>query len=380
MRALIIEDGSARSALTAVRSLKRAGIDVAVASPRRGLAARSRYCLGWHQVPPAHFDDFLSELARVCEQHRYEVVLPAGDVELIAVSHGRSSLPTQVPLPPHEVVEGVVNKLRLAATMAGTDVAMPATAEATETFLESADYPIILKPDLQWAPGRPPPSARLDVRVLTGRETAKQRAAELRADGAVPVAQPVVSGRLVALAAVVAKEGDLRTVVAQEATKMWPPGRGISAAATTIDAEPFRPLLTEIVRATGWIGLLQAQVLRQGSEAVLIDINVRLYGSISLAVAAGANLPALWVHTATQPPSHRTDGFQAPAGVRYQWLEGDLKRAFRQRERGLLADLVGVAGRAVTSHHSVSSWRDPVPSLEALRMMGRDLRASRSAG
>lgn len=357
VRALIVEDGASRGALAAVRALHCASIGCGLASPRRGVAARSRYVGGWHPVPPGHESDFVGAVADVCARHGYEIVLPAGDVEAIALSAQREQLGAELPLPPHEDVVTVMNKLRLARLARHHDIPMPPTEEATDALLDGARYPLVIKPDMQWAPGRPPPSARLDVRIVDGRAQARERASQLRAGGAVPVAQPVVRGRLTACAAVVDGHGEPQGLVAQEATTMWPPGRGISAAAISVDPGRLAPHFVEVVRVARWRGLLQVQFLDDGSHLTLLDVNVRLYGSLSLAVAAGANLPALWAGRAA--PSRATPG------VRYQWLEGDLKRALRERSGGIARDLLGVAHRSLTSNHSISSWRDPVPMFAA---------------
>jgi hypothetical protein len=129
---------------------------------------------------------------------------------------------------------------------------------------------------------------------------------------------------------------------------------------------PVDPRLREGVAALlerlGWFGLAQVQFLAPpGGEPRLIDLNGRFYGSLALAVGAGVNLPAIWAAAAQDRPPPPAPA-QLPT-VRYQWLEGDLRRAFAERRGGLLTDVAGTLRYAVGAQHSVASLRDPGPAL-----------------
>jgi putative peptidoglycan lipid II flippase len=92
----------------------------------------------------------------------------------------------------------------------------------------------------------------------------------------------------------------------------------------------------------------------------LIDLNGRFYGSMALADAAGANLADAWgrqVLDLDVPPL--TD---APAGVRFSWLAGDLRRAFTERRGGVARDISSTLRWAKGAHKSVWDVRDPGPT------------------
>jgi hypothetical protein len=62
----------------------------------------------------------------------------------------------------------------------------------------------------------------------------------------------------------------------------------------------------------------------------------------------------------------------ARAGVRYQWLEGDLRRAVDERRGGLVRDVVGCLRFAPRATHSTFRWSDPWPATSlALQLLGR---------
>jgi hypothetical protein len=68
-----------------------------------------------------------------------------------------------------------------------------------------------------------------------------------------------------------------------------------------------------------------------------------------------------------------SDSGAARPGVRYQWLEGDLRAA---REHGglPLGDALGCLRYAMGAHHSVSSLGDPRPALRRLRALAAERR------
>jgi hypothetical protein len=100
----------------------------------------------------------------------------------------------------------------------------------------------------------------------------------------------------------------------------------------------------------------------------LIDLNGRFYGSLALAVRAGANLPAVWAALAT---GRDVEPVTARSGVRYSWWEGDLRRAMLDRRGGLVRDLAGTLGAGVGAVHSIGRWRDPAPAVVQLRQLAR---------
>jgi hypothetical protein len=107
---------------------------------------------------------------------------------------------------------------------------------------------------------------------------------------------------------------------------------------------------------------------------VLIDFNGRFYGSMALVLAAGPNLPAIWAALATGRPVPEVEA--ARDGVRYHWLESDLRRVVNER-RGL----VGSIGYAIGSRHGLWDAQDPAPAARHVkRLAGRALRRASANG
>jgi hypothetical protein len=116
-----------------------------------------------------------------------------------------------------------------------------------------------------------------------------------------------------------------------------------------------------LARDLGWFGLVQVEFVRdQLGVPHVTDFNGRFYGSMALAVGAGANLPAIW---ALQALGHDERLRARPHdGAGFQWLNRDLAAA---RAEGLRA-LAGSLAAVPFASHSMWSARDPWPALRYL--------------
>lgn len=379
MRALILDGAYSRGALAAARSLGRAGWLVGVASVGgRSRAASSRYAARTHALPwpGSGGGAFVSAVAAAVSAEGYEVVLPSADAEILALSGRRDLLHGAFRYPPHETVLRTLDKLALqdAAVVAG--VAVPATVAATEQSVRQTRLPVVVKPRLH-AASREIAEQSLPV-VAESRAEAAAAAAAIRARGAEPVLQELVEGELVAYAVVLGEGGAVAARAQQRAQAVWPAraGGSVRAVSERVDEELERRSLV-LLAELGARGLAQLQYIETtAGERFLIDVNIRLYGSIALAIAAGADLPLVWAGSST---GRGPDEPQlARPGVRYHALHGDLKRVASQAGlAGAVADCLRYSAGAA---HSVWRWDDPRPAFVYPRQrLLRALRAPRAS-
>ncbi|MEV4291462.1 ATP-grasp domain-containing protein [Nonomuraea bangladeshensis] len=394
MRALIVETGFSRGALAAVRALAAAGWEVGVGAPAgAGLASSSRYRRRRHLVPAAHEDRdaFLAAVRRAVRDHGYDVVFGAGEAEVLALSLLRDQVGAIVPHAGHRQVVRAIDKQELseAAESVGILTSRALDPSALDpsapdpsapdpsalnpsapdpSALAGERPPLVVKSRLHAHPERPGAPPRIDTLVVPGPEAARRRVDEVRRLGGEPRVEEFHEGRLMAYAAVTAVGGRVVCDCMQVASRIWPPGAGASCRAETVRVDPaISDRAARLLAALGWFGLAQLQfVVPEDGRPRLIDLNGRFYGSMALATAAGANLPAAWAALAV---GHDVPPTRARPGVRYQWLEGDLRRAAVERRRGLLLDLAGTLRFAAGAVHSTLSLRDPAPALARIRAM-----------
>jgi predicted ATP-grasp superfamily ATP-dependent carboligase len=353
-------------ALAGLRALRAAGFEPWLATPRRNTyAARSRAAVGVIDVPrPAAGDDgFVRAMADAADRIGVAAILPASEETLVALAERRDRLPEQVAVgaPAREVVAVVTDKRAVAdrAAAAGLDL-LPLREIGPADLNGGVEFPAVVKP------------LRTKTFTYSGFEHGRVRrvddAEELRhAVSGLPgerwLVQPYLPGRLAAVCGV-AWEGELVCAVHQIALRIAPADCGGSAYAVTIprDSE-LEEGAARLLRSIGWSGLFQLQFIRSGRDAYVIDFNPRMYGSMSLAVAAGLNLPAIWTELLLgRAPS--VGGYRV--GVRFRAEEKDVRALARELVRGrAVPALRGLVPHQKTAH-AVFSLRDPLPVLTSV--------------
>ncbi|HUZ83292.1 MAG TPA: ATP-grasp domain-containing protein [Mycobacteriales bacterium] len=371
--ALIIEDGTNSALLPAARALARAGWTVDVAGPARNPRLRgSRAVRGWHRLPPPEgdLDAFLTATADLVRTKGYQVVFPGDDIEVLALSAGRDRLPAVVPYAAHDTVLQAVDKLEFTRAAQAAGLAVPRTDEATPATLASVPLPVVVKARLHWTLGVDAPDRHLSVEICSDRAAARARAAAIRSAGGTPILQERLDGEQGALTLVLDRAGTAVATVQQRLLRASL--RQTSVRAETVPPEPeLVDGCVRMLRDLGWFGLANIQFLRDPDGACrFIDLNARFYGSIALAIAAGANLPALWAGLAVGETPTPVVG---RPGVRFHGFENDVFLAVTSAHPARA--VAGAVGYAMGAAHS--TWRvdDPVPALlRAGTLSGRALR------
>ena len=362
-----MEQGDSRGAVAAVRALAATGWRVGVGAPgAAGLAASSRRCSVRHDVPAAHRDmnGFIAAVAEAVERVGYEVVFGAGEAEVVALSARRDEIGAVVPYAADEVVQRALDKADLEAAAVRAGIALPPTLALAEVRDPSA--PVVVKARRHAAPERRGAPPRIDTNVVFGAAAAHRRVAQIQADGAEPIVQPFLAGDLVAYSAVADRDSQVAADSMQVAARIWPRHAGASCRARTVPVDgDIAAGAQRLFASLGWFGLAELQFIVPADDTPrLIDFNGRFYGSLALAVAAGANLPAVWAALATHRPVARV---RARPGVRYQWLEADLRFALSGPADRRLRGVGNALAFALTAQHSLLDVRDPAPGATRLR-------------
>jgi predicted ATP-grasp superfamily ATP-dependent carboligase len=257
----------------------------------------------------------------------------------------------ELPFPRGSAVADVRNKSRVGRAAKAVGLDTPTTlfvGAAGDLDLAVVPPPLVIKPEYKG-------TALARAHAFHTTEELARSIATLPDDERV-VVQERAPGRLIAVALVLEPSGRIAAAFQQEASHTWPADAGPSRLAVSVPlnhdlVERIRRLLAEL----GYWGLAELQFMFDGTTHRLIDVNPRLYGSLSLAVAAGVNLPVIWHAVATgrrnlDPPVYRV-------GVTYRWMEAQIYAAIHGEVQALL--------HRPTRPRVGAFWsaRDPVPAL-----------------
>jgi predicted ATP-grasp superfamily ATP-dependent carboligase len=351
MKVLLVDDDADRASAVAARDLGADGWVVGSASAGRSLASLSRFVDRWHELPAIGEEDaFVERIAAVCAESEYDVVLTTWDSAVDVLSRRRDELGSvAVPLASREAIAISLDKTRLAEVAATVGIESPRTIEATDDAIAEWEGRAVVKASKH----RP---TRIRTQFCADAPAMRAAASTIRASGAVPLLQEPLDGELEGIAVVIDRGGALVSVSYQVTEAIWPRPSGVTVRARTlaIDEGPLEETLS-LLRELGWFGLAQLQFLRQGPRRALIDLNPRGYGSVALAIAAGARHPAQWARVALDLPVAEQ---VAVPGKRYQWFTRDLRSEIDRD--GKLLGVTSALALAPVAAHSIWARQDPL--------------------
>lgn len=335
---VLITDAEERAVLGACRGLRSAGYRVSAAARVRPAATHwSRFCSERLLLPDVResVPAFVERLEEVLRGDEYAALIPGSDASVLAISEHRHRFDhlTRLGLPSQEVVRRSLDKVILLDVAAAAGLPAPASRVCadTEEALDAAaelGFPVAVKPTQSFLPSRQG-LRQQRVAIVEDRAALARVVPEF---GAPFIVQRFERGHLLFSCSGVTADGRLLALTTSRVRRMWPPPGGMHTFSETV---PVPPGLTSRVRtllaALEWQGIFQLQMLElEGGRFAVIDLNPRVFASVTLDARAGANLPAIWCDWLLD---RRPSSVRARPGVRYRWEEGELGHLLWQLRR-----------------------------------------------
>jgi predicted ATP-grasp superfamily ATP-dependent carboligase/protein-tyrosine-phosphatase len=380
-RVLLLGD-DLRAFLAIARSLGRRGVEVhAAPSDFSSPALKSRYIAAAHRLPPYPLDPkaWESALARLIADYGFRKVVPTSDSGLFMLRHHADTLGRdRIGIANEAALEIFSDKAntRALAERHGVEVArgrLLGGGEKAEALAEELGLPLVLKPRASYALGDI--ATKRSARVVRDPAELDRQLRSGLWDGC--VAESFFPGVGVGLS-VLANEG--RILFAYQHRRLYESSE--TGASTKRVSEPADPALlaaaqplAAAARLDG-VAMFEFRVDRGSGRHVLLEVNPRFWGSLPLAVAAGADFPALWWDLALHDRGGR--GSYRP-GVRKADLTGEFDRvvdAFEESSglKRLQAAAAGLATAVMLlrARATADSWApdDPEPWAEERRTLG----------
>lgn len=385
MKVLIFGDDTG-PCLTVARSLGRRGAEVHLTTQScESAASHSRYVSATHHLPLYAGDgsEWLRTLQELCLKHAFALLVPTSDSSLDQLLSHRDDLRhVKILIPSAHAADCFTDKLltrRLAHELA-VPVAEGATIERSNGAAKLArdlELPLVLKRRRSYECGDH--EQKSEVR-LVGSRLELQRAL---AAGNFDLAESFVPGFCRGLS-VLARDGAV--LVAHQHRRLSQ--KHATGPSSLRISEACDPQLLEwtrsLVAATKLTGVAMFEFRHdpRSGRTVLLEVNPRFWGSLSLAVAAGADFPALlsrMIVDQTDPPL----AIGSRPGVlklnpEYEWYA--LRAAF-EHASGWAGRVRCAAQAARLALHLVwgrriDSWApdDRMPFVVERRQLLRDLR------
>lgn len=318
-----------RIVLAIARSLGRRKLSVHVgwchpAAP----ALRSAHIDRILDIPPFEGDDetWRRSLASVLDEERYDLVLPATEHTIDACRRQRAELERRAPiyLQPEATFEIVADKERTGELARRLGIPHPATTvihgtEPSAAELGQVRLPVIVKPCRSVGRGVDKDYVRRASDLAELRDCVSE---QLRVRQRVLV-QEVVPGIGVGIE-LLARRGEILFAF-QHARIHETSGYGSTYRESVALDDHLLEASTKLMHALGYTGvaMVEFRVDPRTGDWFLLEINGRFWGSLPLAVAAGADFPYYLYQLLVEDRRVFPPGYEV--GLRCRNMEGDLR-------------------------------------------------------
>jgi predicted ATP-grasp superfamily ATP-dependent carboligase/protein-tyrosine-phosphatase len=305
-RRVLVLDGDQGASLAIVRSLGRFGMTVDAGERRRRfLASYSRHVEDAITYPDPLADPggFVRTIEERVSAKKYELVIPVTEdtVQPLAASRERIERHAKLAIAPSEALETMTDKRKTFELAARLGVPVPASWTFTsladlENASKALPYPVVVKPSrsiANGAGGKNEARAKLSVAYAHDPSELVALSRPALATGGSVIVQEYFRGSGVGVE-VLADRGEIIYAFQHKRLHELPLTGGGSCLRESM---PVNPVLLEhakrLIAATKWHGvaMIEFKLDEATHEARLMEVNGRFWGSLPLAVAAGADFP-----------------------------------------------------------------------------------------
>lgn len=378
---VLVLDVDQPAALAVLRSLARRGLRVEVASTdTRAIGRRSRHASAcWcHPDPLADAAAFVQWLQDHLRAHAYALVIPLTERSVVPLSQQRDRFaPGLIAVADADALAQVIDKQRTVALAATLDIPVPLAEPVHDAAqaLQAAQrlgYPVVVKP-ARSVGSQGGQRVQLSVSyAFDDRGLVAQVESALRY-GPVML-QEYFAGDGVGIE-LIADRGEVKYNFQHRRLHEVPlTGGGSSLRISEVPHPELVDAAAKLMRALRWHGVAMVEFKRNPASGAfrLMEINGRFWGSLPLAVAAGADFPAMLHALMTTGavgtwPAARAGIVGRQLARDLDWLEHVLRRNAPARLVQLpsagqvLRDSLLVFSRQ--HRFDVQNWRDPWPGL-----------------
>jgi predicted ATP-grasp superfamily ATP-dependent carboligase len=372
-RVLVLGD-DVRAFLAVVRSLGRRGLEVHVApADAKSPALASAFIKRVHILPDyaADAEGWQAAMGRLIEEHDYRLIVPTSDSSLVQLDHHAWKFGRERLALPNEEAFGVFTdkgRTRALAKRLGVPVAEGQGLDSSDearVLVGRYGLPLLLKPVRSYRVG--------DARDKRGVDMIRDAAALQQAlTGGLwrdCLVESYFAGEGVGVS-VLAQQGRIVHVYQHRRLRQFSEtGVSTSRVSEPVDADLLQDVerLAQAVALDG-VAMFEFRCDPPSASHVLLEVNPRFWGSLPLAVAAGADFPAM-LYDLRRGKAVEANGYRA--GMIKRDLGGEYERlVIRSEAGGPLAARIGAAAAAFLAPWLASRWRtdswaadDPAPFL-----------------
>lgn len=381
---ILVLDGDQAAALAITRSLARRYHTVDLAGvPSTPLAARSNSICSYFTYPNPLRDElsFLAWLQEHLSTGHYDLVIPVTERTLVPIHRHRQGFASfPIAMAPPDSLDVALDKARTFELAAQLDIPIPGTwhidaFEQLDAVIDELPYPIVIKPTRS-VTGREGSYSKHSVSYAQDRQTLLQRLPGVLEKSPVML-QNYFQGQGVGIE-LIANQGEVLYAFQHLRLHEVPLTGGGSSLRASVEIEaPLLEASRRLMKHLNWTGVAMVEFKWNPDTRAycLVEINGRFWGSLPLAVAAGADFPAMLVELLCY--GRLGDTRQYRRGIICRNLGKDLgwlELALRSQPDGMttlptVRQIIGDTLKVFSPRHyfDYQALADPVPGLLDVR-------------
>ncbi len=333
---VLVTNASRRKAISIIRALGKAGMEVICADSDRWAAGFfSKYCQGRFVYPSPKSDTFMDSLINFLSEKPCDVIFPLDDDALEVISKNRDLLPNPnaLLLPSRDTVELASDKSRLIPYANEIGIEAPKTVVINNpddiANLSEINLPVVIKP----AKG----SGSRGVVYVDNQKELLWHCRSAVEDGKCLLVQERLpaEGEGLGYFALYDRDHNLVAQFMHRRLREYPLSGGPSTLREGIWDEKLAQQSRNLLESLNWVGLamVEYKLDTRDGKAKLMEINGRFWGSIALPIFSGVNFPVLTANiTAGKPVEPKLD-YQTGQRARWLW-PGDLLHCASSLRKG----------------------------------------------
>ena len=337
---VLVLDADMIPCMTVARSLAKKGCLVDIAghteAPISGYSRSVNQCFVYPD-PLSDTEAYLDWFEQQTRSVSYDLAIPVTERTMSAISPHRERFShVKIAMPSMQSLEQVIDKSKTMALAREVGVPVPngvelSSMEALEDLIDDLQFPVVLKPTRSIGAGRDEGASQLHVSYAYDRSELRAGCAHALRFGSL-LLQEYFRGSGVGVE-LIAKEGEIAYAFQHRRLHEVPLTGGGSSLRSS---EPVNLGLLDaskkLVKALGWNGvaMVEFKLNDETGDFRLMEVNGRFWGSLPLAVAAGADFPAMLLDLeladeVTPCPAYRESMYCRLLSRDLQWYESVLR-------------------------------------------------------
>lgn len=362
MQTVVVTDGKYRASIAAVRTLGRAGLQVAVTQTRDDIRGEppvfaSRYAAETHWIDGSTSDaEYADRLLAFLSRHDHPVLFCVGAGTLGAVARRREEFARicDFLIAEPEVLDRLNDKAEVWAQCSALGIPVPAQYEG-----EPDRYPVVIKPHC----GEKLGLTAADRYAVA--ETPEEYAAfmeKMRQYDPAPLVQEKLVGDGVGVSLLLGRDSQLISAICHRRVREYPISGGPSTCCESFYDEKMIEVAYRLLREFSFVGMAMVEF----KAGRVLEVNPRVWGSFPLTDCTDSPFALNYVRAAAEEKVDYTP-CDYRAGVRMRFLLNDTLAMFSCLVHGQFRAFGEGVADVFRAKEALSDREDPAPMRRYLR-------------